>query len=184
MKSTEEKAVRVSMVSMHQFFLDRIDLALEEKRYIEASWLIYACIENRFFRTLQKFKKDCKYCTGKCKKKTNELALNTKIDCVRRLCEAGVECIASSFTAVQLDKIKAWVKRLNTLMHKLLSLDTYNQIDANFEELASEGKEILDELYDSCTNFRRLFYEEGYEFVFPEIAMEGCPCKPKKEKEA
>ena len=85
-KSTESLKVREQMVDMHQFFIDKIDEAVESQRYIEASWLIYSCIENRFFRILQKYKKQCKYCKGKskCKKNRNELAISTKIACVER----------------------------------------------------------------------------------------------------
>ena len=64
MESTEEKDIRERMVDMHQFFIDRIDVAVRSERFIEASWLIYACIENRFFRILQKYKSQCKYSKG------------------------------------------------------------------------------------------------------------------------
>ena len=72
MKSTEEKAIRECMVDMHQFFIDKIDTAIKNERFIEASWLIYSCLENRFFRILQKYKNQCKYCKGKCKSNKNE----------------------------------------------------------------------------------------------------------------
>lgn len=78
MKSTENIEERLQRVDMHDFFLKKIDEAINEERYIEASWLIYSCMENRFYRTIQKYKKLCKYCTGKCKKNKNELAISTK----------------------------------------------------------------------------------------------------------
>ena len=52
MKSTEKMEERLNLVDMHDFFLKKIDDAIGEERYIEASWLIYSCMENRFFRTL------------------------------------------------------------------------------------------------------------------------------------
>ena len=78
---------RLKRVDMHQFFLDKIDSAIKDKRYIEASWLIYSCMENRYFRTIEKIKDQCKYSGGKCKKNNNELALGTKINCIKRLAE-------------------------------------------------------------------------------------------------
>ena len=69
MNSVENKETRLEMVGMHNFFLNKINNAIEEKRYIEASWLIYSCMENRFFRVLCKFKNQCAYSNGKCGKK-------------------------------------------------------------------------------------------------------------------
>lgn len=183
MKSTEEKNIRLEMLNMHDFFLNKINVAIKEKNHIEASWLIYACMENRFFRTLQKYKKSCNYCKGnsKCKKSTNQLALSTKIACIQRLSDKSVNCISDNFSKELLVNIKNWVKRRNTLMHDLLSLETYNGMDKDFEKSASEGLILLNELYDSCTKFRASFYNEEYEFIFPQDAMDGCSCKPKEK---
>ena len=177
-KSTESLKVREQMVDMHQFFIDKIDEAVESQRYIEASWLIYSCIEKRFFRILQKYKKQCKYCKGKskCKKNRNELAISTKIACVERLCENNVECLSKSFKSEQINEIKLWVKNRNKMMHDLLSLSTYENMDDRFKESAIKGQSLLSDLYKSCTKFRKIFYSDNYEFVFPEIAMEGCRC--------
>ena len=176
MESTEEKDIRERMVDMHQFFIDRIDVAVRSERFIEASWLIYACIENRFFRILQKYKSQCKYSKGKCRKNKNELAISTKVSCVKRLCENNVSCIADSFSLEQLEELRSWVKRRNDMMHLLLSLETYKSADEHFKALAIEGQTILTELYLSCTQFRKAFYSDGYVFQFPDKAMEGCPC--------
>lgn len=182
MESTEKMEERLERVDMHNFFLQKIDKALEEQRYIEASWLIYACMENRFFRTLQKYKNQCKYCTGKskCKKSGNNLAISTKIACIQRLAEYNVSCVSESFTMELLGEAQCWVKKRNTLMHDLLSLDSYKNMDESFKQSAILGKDILDKLYSSCTSFRAKFYADDYTFVFPNEAMEGCPCKPKK----
>lgn len=181
MKSIEEKSIRVNMVNMHQFFIDKIDKAIKDKRYIEAAWLIYSCMENRFFRVLAKYKNQCIYCNGKskCDKNTNELALKTKIACVKRLVENNVSCLSNSFTVEQLDSIKTWVGKRNTMMHDLLSLETYQNTDDAFEKSAKEGKKLLSDLYKSCTEFRKAFFAEDYEFVFPLSAMEECRCKPR-----
>lgn len=179
MKSTERIEERLERVDMHDFFIDKINNAIEKEIYIEASWLIYSCMENRFFRTLQKYKKQCKYCIGKCKKNKNDLALKTKINCVQRLFENNVTCISDSFSHDLLENTKKWVKNRNELMHDLLSLESYQDMDESFKKSSIEGKELLDQLYEACTLFRSKFYEEDYEFIFPEIAMEGCSCKPK-----
>jgi len=179
MQSTEKIEERLERVDMHDFFLKKIDKAIDEERYIEASWLIYSCMENRFFRTLQKYKKQCKYCSGKCKKNKNELAISTKIACVRRLMENNVTCISESFTAELLENTRLWVKNRNNMMHDLLNLETYQDMDEQFKNSSIEGKALLDQLYTACTLFRKKFYAGEYEFIFPEVAMEGCSCKPR-----
>lgn len=180
MKSTENIEERLKRVDMHDFFLKKIDEAINEERYIEASWLIYSCMENRFYRTIQKYKRQCKYCTGKCKKNKNELAISTKIACVKRLMDNNVTCISESFSDDLLEKTRLWVKNRNTMMHDLLSLETYQNMDEKFKTSSIEGKKLLNELYSACTLFRRKFYEDGYEFIFPESAMDECSCKPRK----
>lgn len=78
MDSTEDIETRLEMRDMHEFFLDKIRGAINQSNYFEAAWLEYACLENRYYRVLGKYKKNCKYCTGKCKSNKNELALRTK----------------------------------------------------------------------------------------------------------
>lgn len=73
MKSTEKYEDREKRVDMHNFFISKIDDAMKNKRYIEASWLIYSCFENRYFRTVEKIKEQCKYSGGKCKKHLTSL---------------------------------------------------------------------------------------------------------------
>lgn len=174
--------MRVRMVDMHQFFIGRIAEAIEEERFIEASWLIYSCIENRFFRILQKYKNQCKYCKGKCKSSKNELAISTKLACVERLRENGVSCISNAFTSEQLKEISLWVDKRNKMMHDLLSLETYKNTDEDFKALAIKGQSMLSKLYASCTKFRKEFYSDGYVFVFPDAAMDGCRCNTKSKK--
>ena len=184
MKSTEEKEIREQMVDMHQFFIDKINVAIKSKRYIEATWLIYACMENRFYRILLKYKKQCEKCRGKCKcnSNKNELSISVKMDCVKNLLNANVECISNAFGLEQLSQIKDWVKKRNDMMHNLLSLDRYKNTDIEFKELAIDGRNILLNLYESCTKFRSIFYREDYEFIFPQEVTDNCRCGKQKEK--
>lgn len=45
---------RTKMVDMHNDIINRIDIAMQEKRYIEACWFCYSCFESRICRTLEK----------------------------------------------------------------------------------------------------------------------------------
>lgn len=181
MKSTEQKGERLKRVDMHNFFMEKIDDAMKNKRFIEASWLIYSCFENRYFRTVEKIKDQCKYSGGKCKKASNDLALRTKINCIKRLAEdSSCTCFSDNFPIQLLEDTKRWVKDRNTLMHNLLRLEYYENMDVEFEASAIKGRALLQQTYDCCTKFRKAFYTEGYAFIFPTAAMEPCPCKPSK----
>lgn len=186
MKSTETMESRLIRVDMHDYFLNRINVAMENENYIEASWLIYSCFENRYFRTIEKVKQNCKYCRSKSKcnkKEKNELALATKIKCINRLYENNVECISKAFRSEIFQETLKWIDDRNTLMHELLSLEFYEDTDKRFRKSAEDGIVLLNETYSSCTEFRKLFYTDGYDFIFPENAMEGCSCKPRKKEE-
>ena len=186
MNSTEQMNVRLMHVDMHEYFLTRINKAMSTENYIEASWIIYSCLENRYFRTMEKLKNQCKYCRSKSKcnrKKKNELALKTKINCIKRLHENNVKCISEAFRIELFEETKSWVKKRNDLMHDLLSLDIYENTDVMFKESAEVGLKLLNETYTSCTEFRRLFYQDDYTFVFPENAMDACNCKPQEKKD-
>lgn len=182
MKSTEQKEERLKRVDMHNYFMGKIDEAMNNKRFIEATWLIYSCFENRYFRTIEKIKNQCKYSGGKCKKSSNELALRTKINCIKRLAgDDSCTCFSDNFPIRLLEDTKHWVDDRNTLMHNLLQLEYYENMDAEFEAIAIRGKLLMQQTYDCCTKFRQDFFAEGYTFIFPIAAMESCPCKPHKQ---
>ncbi len=54
------------------------------------------------------------------------------------------------------------------------------RIDNDFKKSSLDGQSLLSDLYESCTNFRKMFYADDYEFVFPEKAMNTCPCNQSK----
>lgn len=184
MKSTESMESRLERVDMHTYFLNRINVAMENRNYIEASWLIYACFENRYYRMVEKIRDSCKYCRSKskCNKKgKNELALVTKIKCIQRLYEQDVPCIKNAFRDEIFTETTNWIAERNSLMHELLSLEFYQNTDERFKQNAEKGLQLLNETYTSCTEFRRLFYDKNYIFKFPEVAMDKCACKPKED---
>lgn len=185
MKSTEKYQERLKRVDMHDYFLNKINVAMSEENYIEATWLIYSCFENRYFRTIMKYRENCKYCRSKSKcnhKNKNELALSTKIDCVKRLFDAGVPCIAKAFSSEIFDQTNKWVKQRNSLMHELLSLEYYENTDERFKKSAIEGLTLLNKTYKYCTKFRKLFYEDTYQFIMPDEASEKCSCNKRNKK--
>ncbi|MCD7772935.1 MAG: hypothetical protein LUH08_02635 [Ruminococcus sp.] len=182
MESTEDIEIRQEMVKKHDFFLEKIECAMKEQRYIEASWLIYSCLENRYSRTILKFNEKCSNCTEESTCKKNRLLISTKIRCIKHLAESKVECVSENFSMELFNKTFDWLDRRNKLMHLLLESYNYTLTDEKFQKLAEDGNHILKETYESITKFRSKFYEAGYEFDFPEEAMKKCKCKPRKNK--
>lgn len=186
MKSTETLESRLKRVDMHDYFLNRIKVSMENGNYIEASWLIYSCFENRYYRIIEKVREKCKYCRSKskCNKKgKNELALATKIKCVQRLYAEKTPCIFVAFREEIFKETLTWIDERNALMHELLALEFYENTDERFKLSAEKGAMLLAETYKGCTEFRKHFYDEEYQFIFPETAMDGCSCKPRKPEE-
>ena len=67
-------------------------------------------------------------------------------------------------------------------MHNLLQPKDYQNMDKQFEKISNIGFALLQKTYSACTEFRKLFYTDGYKFVFPEDAMEKCSCKPRNSQ--
>lgn len=182
MKQTDAYETRLEMATMHDFFLGKIERAVEEGAISRPVGLFTPVWKIDFFRVLDKYKRDCKYCIkgGKCRKSTNQLALSTKVACVERLFKANVECVSSSFEQSIFDEIRQWAKRRNCLMHNLLALSEYEKhFDNDFKELSEEGVVLLKRVYDACTAFRKIFFSDKYAFEFPEECMDACVCKPR-----
>ena len=88
-----------------------------------------------------------------------------------------------NFSDELFEKTLKWVKARNRLMHDLLRLEEYEEMDEKFKASAEEGIALLKQTYEACTGFRAAFYAEDYEFVFPECCMEKCSCKPRNNSE-
>lgn len=183
MDSTEKMTDRLERVDMHSFFLEKIRLSIEKEKYVEAVWIIYSCLEERYFRTIKKINGQCRYSGKTCGRDDNKLALSTKIDCIKRLAQdENAECFNKNFSEELFNRTKTWVHKRNSLMHNLVQAKVYEENYTEFENLAKEGSEILQETYKCCTEFRKDFYSEGYEFIFPKNAMEQCNCNPNNKK--
>lgn len=178
MDSTEDMSERLKMVDMHDYFIKQIDKEMKEKEYITACWLIYSCLENRYFRTVKKLKRFCDASSKseQCKSEKNKIALSTKIHCIKRLYDNNVSCIHDTFEEKLFDDTINWIKKRNELMHNLLSLEEYKNCNEEFKKCAKDGKRLLTKTYTACTAFRKEFYDKNYKFEFPERAMKECRC--------
>lgn len=163
---------------MHDDVLSRISMAIESKRSIEACWLCYACFESRITRTLEKV-------SGCCPKRAcvqnQKVGIITRIDCLKRLKKIGYAG-AEHFDSQLLGQIKKWCLERNTLVHALITLSNYYDMDDKFLQLAIKGKPLVDQLYFQTTNFRNEYYRIAKLPMFPEGVFGKCRLIEKRTK--
>ncbi len=172
MKQTEPLETRKKMVYMHDEMRQRLDNAMNNNRYVEASWICYAIFEQRITRIMMKHLKKCP--KGKRRKDERHVGISTKIQCLKKLTQKGYGAY-SEFDKKLLNDIDKWCKKRNTLVHDLVSLDNYKNYDKEFEALAKAGEPLVKKLYKEAEKIRRWCYKENNNFgKFPEIK---CKCK-------
>lgn len=178
MEPNESYEERTKMAEMHDDVLHRIENDIETKQSIEACWLCYACFECRINRTLEKLSEKC--ARRKCFE-NYRVGIQTRIDCIKRL--QNLEYAnAEVFDLELLDNIKAWCKERNKLVHSLIDLDTYAEMDKKFLDLAKRGLPIVSQLYSQTTDFRNQYYLINEMPPFPARAMDTCSLLKDKKK--
>lgn len=173
MFANENLKTRKEMVKMHDEYLKRLDEAINNNRYIEASWLCYAIIEQRVSRLILKNLKNCK---KNKRTKDNTASIKVRLNCIINLIKKNYNNLG------QLDielfqKIKKWCELRNDLTHDLVSLDKYKCYDDEFKKLASDGYNLIKELYKESSKYRNLWYHaDGCLEAFPESCKSKQQC--------
>lgn len=171
MKQIESIEVRTEMAHMHDEYLRRLDVAMEQKQYVEASWLCYAIFEQRIARIMKKHIRRCP--RGKRSSNEKPVSITTKTICIKKLCKLKYGPYAQ-FDKKLMEDVEKWCSERNTLVHGLVSLDHYKRYDAEFKELAHSGQPLVDRLYEEAKRVRD-WCNDGNSFgKFPEIK---CRCK-------
>ena len=171
MKSAESYEARLEMAHMHDSFIERLNNAMKEQRYVEASWLCYAIFEQRVSRLILKHISKC----PKQPKKKNSapVSISTKIACLKTLSKEKYGGY-SVFDCQMLSEIEEWCRSRNCLVHGLVSLEHYKKYDVEFEALAKAGAPLVERLYEESTKLRKWWYSEEEFGDFPEFK---CKCK-------
>jgi hypothetical protein len=124
--------------------ISRVDVALENKFYLEASWIEYSIIEERLISIIKKvdernpgngFKVD------KCLKRLKYLINKENHQLLKR-----------HFTIDFLDEISKWKNKRNSTMHDLAKKHITEQ---RVENLAREGKDLMRELNATIMRFKK-----------------------------
>lgn len=150
----DDYVTRQEMVRMHNEFINKINEAVETNNYIIATWLCYAVFEQRIHRILEKIITQC----PKERRSSNDrpTSISTKIGCLKKLIKYSYASLDGVDTQLLVD-IEEWNRKRNTLTHSLVRLDTYHDINQNFEEVARSGQELVARLYSEAGKVRVLF---------------------------
>ncbi len=165
MIATEDISTRKEMVLMHNEYLSRLEKAMKEENYIEASWLCYAIMEQRVNRLIMKH---IRYCPKKEKTDQYPVSINTRLNCIKNLISKNF----NGYGILDLNlflNISDWCKLRNNLTHSLISLNKYKKYDEEFKNLALNGYELVKKMYDESSKYRIWWYKS-------DICTEEFPC--------
>ena len=134
---------------LYRTFMARMQSAYQSSMYLEASWYIYAVLEDRLVSLLQNSGGAGENAGGTSGKpirmmgpKLKELSRRSKKD---RLLEANFEH----------DKLHAWKESRNNLMHAMGGATMpVNEIDAAAKRLAEDGQELVREYAAACRRLK------------------------------
>ncbi|MDD9744728.1 MULTISPECIES: hypothetical protein [Marinovum] len=120
--------------TLYEEFIDRIDASIASDHFFEASWYVYAALEDRLISMLQQ-SGGSTFASGKPIK-----MLGPKIGELDKR-QSGDPLLAANFPKTE---VEAWGKRRNDLMHAMADGSlTIEQIDADAKSLAIDGRDLL-----------------------------------------
>lgn len=131
--------------SLYKSYIERLELAGDEKQFLQASWYVYAILEDRLISMLES--------SGgvPLDKKGNPIKmLGTKLGELKRRAKSDAPLRANLDDRA----ISSWAKKRNTLMHRMADGSlTLSQVDVMAEEVAKDGAQIA---RDVCAAAMRL----------------------------
>jgi hypothetical protein len=120
--------------SLYEDFIGRIDTSIASGHFFEASWYIYAALEDRLISMLQQTG-GATFASGK-----KITMLGPKIGELDAR-QSSDQLLAANFPKA---RIQAWGKRRNDLMHGMADGSlAIEQIDADARSLATDGRALL-----------------------------------------
>lgn len=169
MQPKESYEIRCKMAEMHDEMQDKLDDAMEAKRYVEVSWLCYSIMEQRITRMIEKH---ISHCPKNPRSNRTLAGISTRLECLKKLINKKYGAYANVDHEL-IVQIKHWCKERNILVHALLSLNTYKDYDEEFKRLAECGYPLVKKLYVEAGKVRDWSRENEFE-TFPKIK---CRCK-------
>lgn len=133
----------VDKCKKYKELISRIDLAIEDKFFLEATWIAYAILEDRLVSVLRESGGD-----------PSIRMLGPRINEVNSRHKKSL-IMQKTFFSDMLKRLKNWKDKRNDLMHTLAdeSLDI-SAIDIESKFVAIEGRELAREFSAACKRFK------------------------------
>ncbi|MAL82904.1 MAG: hypothetical protein CMF11_00925 [Idiomarina sp.] len=135
----------VDKYSKYRELISRIDSAIEDGFYLEATWIAYAILEDRLVSALKESGGG-----------PSIRMLGPKIGKIKSRQTSSLK-MRQAFFGDMIQRLSDWAKKRNALMHALADerLDV-PAIDAESESVALEGRELAREFSAACKRFKKL----------------------------
>lgn len=173
MKPTESLKLRLEMSEMHESILARINDTFNNEQYVETCWLCYSCFESRVNRALSKI---CSGCNKPIKNNRDPVSISTKLGCFERLIQSNYIAMADE-NIETIVSVKNWCQRRNKLVHAMLEIERYKNVDSEFKNLAEEGITLVKKMYEFGSDVRQFFYRTSTIPNFDDEVVKVCRCK-------
>ncbi|MFD2631252.1 hypothetical protein [Idiomarina piscisalsi] len=135
----------IDKYSKYRELISRIDSAIEDGFYLEATWIAYAILEDRLVSALKESGGG-----------PSIRMLGPKIGKIKSRQTSSLK-MRQAFFGDMIQRLSDWAKKRNALMHALADerLDV-PAIDAESESVALEGRELAREFSAACKRFKKL----------------------------
>ena len=128
----------------YKILVSRIDQAIDEEFFLEATWIAYAILEDRLVSALRESGGGPPI-----------RMLGPKLGEVQSRAQNSIN-MRKAFFGDMLDRLDAWKDKRNDLMHALaderLDIPT---IDQSTQSVAIEGRELARELAAACKRYKK-----------------------------
>ncbi|MCP4099542.1 MAG: hypothetical protein GY748_25255 [Planctomycetaceae bacterium] len=132
--------------NLYEEFIDRIDQYVSSGHFFEASWYVYAVLEDRMISMLQN--------SGGATQSNGQpiRMLGPKLTTLQNRTTSD-SLLAANFPYT---KLVSWKDRRNSLMHAMAE-GTMNiqQIDSDAEALATDGQDLIREICSGATRLKK-----------------------------
>ncbi len=134
---------------LYKDLYSRMELSLEKQFYMEACWIQYAIIEDRFNSVIRHAYPE------KGQQLLQSLrGLDKKLELIiRKIHPNDHDCLKTVHKSL-LEKIKKWKDKRNTLMHEITESADIASVQKKLEKLAPEGKKLTSDLTNRVRKYK------------------------------
>ena len=170
MKKIDDYNIRLEMVDMHRTYINNLKKSFDSKNYIETPKMCYTIFEQRINRLIEK---NVQYCPKEKKEKGRPASISARINCIINLIENKYNGL-NNLNKELFDDILKWCDKRNNLVHDLVKIDRYKTYDSEFYELAVNGINLVQIMYEEISKYRKIWYDLPEPIVsFPKFK---CNC--------